>query len=92
MTEAPIHVTHSGERRAGWHTQEDCNNMKTVDEKFDEGSARMKRIEESILKISNHQTDSDASRARMELKLDENNEAIQRWQAAVLDMSVTSKP
>jgi len=60
------------ERRKGFHTPADCVNMETVKDQFSRGAERMTRIEESITKVSDHQIESDKSRARMEAKIDEN--------------------
>ncbi len=65
------------ERRkaASWHTPETCHRMEEAEERFIEGTDRMKRIEESITCLTEHQANSDTARKRMEEKLDENNEA-----------------
>lgn len=62
-------------RKSGVHTPETCYRMDKAEERFNEGTERMKRIEESIACLTEHQTTSDAARKRMEEKLDENNEA-----------------
>lgn len=61
------------ERRKGYHTPADCRNMKLVEDRFQDGTARMERMEGSISQIVEHQVESDKSRIRLEAKMDENN-------------------
>lgn len=60
------------ERRTDWHTPESCAKMVDVEKRFTDGTARMKRIGDSITELKDTQADMMAAHKRFELKLDEN--------------------
>ena len=66
------------ERRKNWHTPESCPVMNDVQSQFSDGSERMRRIEENVQRVADHQVESEITRARMEEKLDTNTEITQK--------------
>ena len=63
------------ERRADWHTPADCFKMIDVQQRLEDGSGRMKRIESSIEELKANQVNMMETHARFEKKLDENSKS-----------------
>ena len=82
-----VTTTYCGiERRADWHTPEDCHKllnvqdaMNAVNKRLDDGSARMTRIEDSVQEVNNCiKANNDAAlvhRVKFERTLEENTAA-----------------
>ena len=66
------------ERRKNWHTPESCPLMNDVQNQFSDGSDRMRRIEENVQRVADHQVENEKTRERMEQKLDTNTELTQQ--------------
>ena len=63
------------EKRADWHTPADCFKLVGVQQRLDDGSGRMKRIEDSIKEVQEAQAKMVDTHSRFEQKLDANSKA-----------------
>ncbi len=82
------------ERRTKWHTPESCAKMVDVEKRFTDGTARMKRIEDSITELKTTQADMMAAHKRFEEKLDANSKATETAAGAteeILDILTLGK-
>lgn len=80
-----------GERRADWHTPADCFKLLDVQQRLDDGSGRMTRIEESIAEVRSTMMETHA---RFEAKLDANSRATDAAATAtaeILEIISTAK-
>jgi hypothetical protein len=75
------------ERRSDWHTPADCFKLLDVQQRLDDGSGRMKRIEDSIESLKD-------AHARIEIKLDANTRSTEMSSEAtaeILEIISTAK-
>ena len=63
------------EQRADWHTPADCFKLLDVQQRLQDGSGRMERIEASIEELKAGQEAMKEVHLRFEKKLDENSKA-----------------
>jgi hypothetical protein len=75
------------EQRKDWHTPADCFKLLDVQQRLDDGSGRMKRIEDSIESLKD-------AHARIEIKLDANTRSTEMSSEAtaeILEIISTAK-
>lgn len=75
------------EKRKDWHTPQDCFRLLETQARLDQGSERMKRIEDSITEVKATQTKMVEAHTRFETKLDGNSNAT----TEILDIISTAK-
>lgn len=75
------------EQRADWHTPKDCFKMIDVQQRLQDGSGRMERIEASIEELKVSQQVMAETHRRFEAKLDANSTATEE----ILDIIGTAK-
>ena len=88
-------VSYDGvERRSDWHTPADCFKLLDVQQRLDDGSGRMKRIEDSIAEVKSDQAQMKEAQTRLEQKLDANSKATESAASAtteILEIITTAK-